>query len=298
VLKRFRKDMPMHLMMLPTVIMLIIFAYIPMVGNIIAFQKYTPTDVFLTSPFVGFANFQKIFTTPGFNRALGNTITISLMKMITGLAVPIGFALLLNEIRVIFVKRTIQTMIYLTNFISWVLMAGIIMNLLSPSTGLVNQILGLFGIKPIFFLGDSGWFKPIVVITNVWKEFGFGTIIYLAALAGVDVALYEAATIDGAGYWKQMRHVTLPGISSTIILVATLSLGGILNAGFDQIFNLMSPLTMASGDILDTLVYRIGIQNAQFSLATAVGIFKSAISCILLIVSYSIAYRTTGYKII
>jgi putative aldouronate transport system permease protein len=286
------------MMMLPTVVMLVIFAYIPMVGVILAFQKYVPTDKFLTSAFVGLANFEKIFTTPGFNRALSNTVIISLMKMAAGLAVPVMFALLLNELRSLFIKRTVQTMIYLTHFVSWVLMAGIIMNLLSPTTGLVNQIIGLFGIKPIFFLGDSAWFKPILVITDIWKEFGFGTIIYLAALSGVDVTLYEAASIDGAGHWKQMRHITIPGISSTIILVATLSIGGILNAGFDQIFNLMSTLTMASGDILDTLVYRIGIQSAQFSLATAIGMFKSVISCTLLIVCYRIAYRTTGYRII
>lgn len=298
ITKNFRMQLPFHLMLFPTVVMLIIFAYIPMVGVVIAFQNYMPTDKYLFSQFVGFENFKTLFTTPGFERSLRNTITIAVMKIVTGIAVPVAFALLLNELKNMFVKRAVQTVIYLPYFISWVLMAGIIMNLLNPDTGIVNYILGYFGIKPLFFLGSNVWFQPVIIITNIWKEFGWGTIIYLAALSGVDVALYEVASIDGAGHWKRLIHITLPAISSVIILVATLSLGGILNAGFDQIFNLMSTITMESGDILDTLVYRLGIQSAQFSLATAVGLFKSVISCILMITAYKLAYRYTGYKLI
>jgi len=297
-MKQFKRDIPLHMMMMPTVIMLFIFAYIPMIGSIMAFQKYSPTDVYLFSPWVGLDNFKLLFTTPGFPRALRNTISISLMKMVAHLVVPIGFSLLLNEMKNMFVKRMVQTIVYLPHFISWVLMAGIIMNLLSPSTGMVNLILKAIGVEPIFFMGSNAWFQPLLIITDVWTGFGFSTIVYLAALSGCDPTLYEAASIDGAGHWKQMIHVTIPTITPTILLLGTLSLGGILNAGFDQVMNLMSTITMESGDILDTLVYRIGMQSAQFSLATAVGLFKSSISFVLMIVTYQIAYKTTGYRII
>ena len=194
-------------------------------------------------------------------------------------------------------KRSIQTIIYLPYFISWVLMAGIIIDILSPSGGIVNEFLNLLGIKSIFFLGNDSWFPSVIITTNIWKEFGWGTIIYMAALAGIDPTYYEAAIMDGAGRWKQTIHITIPYIVPTIILLTVLSLGSILNAGFDQIYNLMSPITMKSGDIIDTLVYRLGFKNAQFSLATAAGLFKSAISCTLIITSYKVAYRTTGYKV-
>jgi putative aldouronate transport system permease protein len=187
--------------------------------------------------------------------------------------------------------------VYLPYFISWVLIGGIIVDILSPGYGVVNQFLGLFGIEPIFFLGDNRWFPAVLVITNVWKEFGWGTIIYMAALTGVDPTLYEAAVVDGAGRWKQTLHITLPGIFTTVILMTTLSLGNILNAGFDQIFNLYSPIVYESGDIIDTLVYRLGIQGAQFSVATAAGLFKSTISCALIITSYKLAHKCAGYRI-
>lgn len=295
--KTLKKDLSLHIMLLPSVVILLIFSYLPMTGIVIAFQHYQPYFGILKSKFYGLGNFKNLFTTPGFGQALFNTVFIALMKIIAGIVVPVSFALLLNEVRVASFKKTVQTIVYLPYFVSWVLMAGIIIDILSPTSGIVNQFLKLVGIKPILFLGENAWFPYVLVLTNIWKEFGWGTIIYMAALAGIDPTLYEAAIIDGAGRWKQAMHITLPGIVSTIILLSTLSLGNILNAGFDQIYNLMSPITMQSGDIIDTMVYRLGIQNAQFSLATAAGLFKSVISCVFIIASYRLAYRFSGYKI-
>jgi putative aldouronate transport system permease protein len=298
VIKNLKKEFPLHLMMLIPVALIFVYIYIPIFGIIIAFQDYKPYLGVLKSKFVGFDNFIRLFTVPGFVQALINTVTIALAKIVTGLVVPVVFSLLLNEVRISLVKRTVQTIIYLPFFVSWVLMAGIIMEFFSPTGGVVNNVLGIFGIEPIFFLGSNKWFQPTLIITNIWKEFGWGTVIYMAALAGVDLSLYEAAVIDGAGRWKQTIHVTLPSISTTIVLLSVLSLGNILNAGFDQVFNLMSNITMKSGDIIDTLIYRTGLKYAQFGLATAAGLFKSAISFSLMIISYRLAYKWTGYKVL
>ena len=184
---------------------------------------------------------------------------------------PVTVALLLNEVVHSSFKRTVQTIIYLPYFLSWVILSGILITILSPSEGIVNQFLGYLGIGPVFFLGDEKIFPFTIVITDVWKNFGFGTIVYLSALTSIDPNLYEAAVIDGAGRWQQTWHITLPGISTTIILLTVLSTGNILNAGFEQIFNLYSPMVYSTGDIIDTLVYRMGIDNYQYGPATAVG---------------------------
>jgi putative aldouronate transport system permease protein len=194
-------------------------------------------------------------------------------------------------------KRGIQTAIYLPHFLSWVILGGVFIDILSPSGGLVNNILQLFRLKPIFFLGDNKWFPFTMVTTETWKEFGYGTIIYLAAITGIDPSLYEAARMDGANRWKQMLHVTLPGMKMVIVLLMVLSLGNLLNAGFDQIFNMYSPPVYQSGDIIDTFVYRIGILDAQFGVATAVGLFKSLVSLTFISVSYYFAYRFADYRI-
>lgn len=291
------KYLSFHLMLLIPTALLVVYCYVPMAGIIIAFQNYKPALGFTGSKFTGLENFRVLFTNPGFMQALKNTVVIAFWKIITGLIVPVTFSLLLNEIRRSSVKRTAQTIIYMPYFISWVLMAGIIVDILSPENGIVNRLLGLFGMEPVFFLGDNNWFKPVLVVTNVWKEFGWGTIIYMAALTGIDLNLYEAAAIDGAGRWKQTLHVTLPGIAPTIVLLTTLSLGNVLNAGFDQVYNLMSPITLESGDIIDTLIYRLGIKNAQFGIATAAGLFKSMISAFFIVTSYKLAYKFTGYRV-
>lgn len=296
-MKRFKKEWPFHLLLLPSVIMVIIFCYIPMLGISIGFLDYSPAKGFGRAEFVGLKYFKELFANPNFILALKNTLIIAGLKIITGLLVPLVLALMLNEVRVSGFKRTVQTIIYLPYFISWILMAGIIIDIFSPSGGIVNQFLGMFGIDPVYFLGSNQWSRFTIILTNVWKEAGWGTIIFMAALTGIDLNLYEAAVMDGAGRWKQTWHVTLPGIVPTIILVGTLSLANVLNAGFDQIYNLISPVTMESLDIIDTLVYRLGIDNGQFSMATAAGLFKSVVSCIFIILSYKLADRFAGYKI-
>jgi putative aldouronate transport system permease protein len=284
-------------MLIPPVRIVLVYCYLPMLGLVMAFQKFVPSLGFAGSAWVGLENFRYLFSTSGFSRALNNTLFIALMKIAVGMIVPVIFTLLLNEINRNNIKKAIQTLVYLPYFISWVLMAGIIIDLLSPGHGIINHLLGKLGIDSIFFLADNRWFPFIIVITNTWKEFGWGTIIFLAALTGVDPTLYEAAMVDGAGRFRQTIHITLPGIMTTFVLVATLSLGNILNAGFDQIFNLLSPITYESGDIIDTLVYRIAFDNAQFSVATAAGLFKSLVSMVMISLSYYLAKRFAGYRI-
>jgi len=284
-------------MLLPCVIILIIYAYGPMVGIIIAFQKYNPTKGIFGSPFVGLKNFEYMLNMPDTFQVLWNTIYIAFMKIVTGLVVPILYALLLNEVRNSVFKRSVQTIIYMPHFLSWVILSGIIIDLLSPSEGIVNMALKALGFKPIFFLGDERVFPYILVITNIWKEFGFGTIIYLAAITSIDPTLYEAAIVDGANRWKQTIHVTLPGMAPIIVLMATLSMGNVLNAGFEQVFNLYSPIVYKTGDIIDTYVYRIGLIDAQYGVATAVGLFKSVVSFIFIVISYRLAYKFANYRV-
>ncbi|MNO17234.1 putative multiple-sugar transport system permease YteP [compost metagenome] len=298
VLKRmWKREWPLHLMLVPGIVLVIIFSYIPMAGIMMAFQKYVPNKGLFGSPFIGLKNFQLLMDYPDIGRIFFNTVYIAVMKIVAGMIVPVTIAILLNELRKEWVKRTFQTLVYLPHFLSWVLLSGILIDVLSPSSGILNQVLGLFGIDPVFFLGDNKWFPYVMVISDVWKEFGFGTIVYLAALTGINPSLYEAAEIDGAGRFKQTLHVTLPGMLPIIVLMFTLSIGNVLNAGFDQIFNLYSPPVYESADIIDTFVYRMGIEQAQFGFATAVGLLKSVISFIFVSMSYILAYRVANYRI-
>lgn len=291
------KNLPLHLMLLPGVILTLVFSYIPIMGIIIAFQKFVPSKGIFHSKWIGLDNFRYMLDMPNFTSVLWNTIFIAILKIIAGLVIPIIFALLLNEVAGAFFKRTIQTTIYFPYFLSWVILGGILIDILSPSSGIVNQFLGWFGIKPIFFLGDDQWFPWTLVLKDTWKGFGYGTIVYLAALTGIDQSLYEAATVDGANRWKQMLHVTLPGMLPIITLMTVLSLGNVLNAGFEQVFNLYSPMVYSTGDIIDTFVYRLGLVEAQYGVATAVGLFKSVISLILIVISNKLANKYAGYRI-
>ncbi|SFT13021.1 sugar ABC transporter permease [Paenibacillus sp. BC26] len=294
---KMRRQLPLHLMVAPSFLLVLVFSYGPIAGLVIAFQKFSVVKSFAHSPFVGWDNFDYMFKLPDIWQVIRNTVFIAVMKIAAGLVVPIVVSLLLNEVRKHVFKRSIQTLIYLPHFLSWIILGGVLIDILSPTSGIVNQFLGVFGIEPIFFLGHVKWFPAVVVISDVWKEFGFSTIVYLAALAGINPALYEAAVIDGANRWKQMLNITLPGMAPVIVLLATLSLGNVLNAGFDQIFNLYSPIVYESGDIIDTLVYRLGLEQAQYSLATAVGLMKSGVSIVLISVSYYLAYRLANYRI-
>ncbi|MDR1445186.1 MAG: ABC transporter permease subunit [Treponema sp.] len=291
------RELPLHLMLIPSIVLVFIYSYLPMAGIGIAFQRFVPTNGLFGSPFVGLQNFRTLFLLPDTWQVIGNTIFISFFKMIGGIIVPVVFALLLNEIHSKPARRIFQTMVYLPNFLSWIILSGIFIDILSPTRGIVNQGLSGLGIEPIFFLGNPQWFPFTMIITDIWKGFGFGSVIYLAALTSIDPSLYESAVIDGANRWKQTWHITLPGITSTIILMTVLSMANILNGGFDQIFNMYNPAVYSTGDILDTMIYRMGIQNAQFAVSTAAGLFKSGISFVFIVVSYYLADKLAGYRI-
>jgi putative aldouronate transport system permease protein len=298
VKRKWRQELPLHVMILPGLAFIIAFSYIPMTGIVIAFQKFIPArGLFGDQKWIGLDNFRYVMNLPGFYQVLWNTLYISSLKLLFGLVVPIVFAILLNELRGKFLKRSIQTAIYLPHFLSWVILGGILVDMLSPSGGIVNSVLQAFGLEPIFFLGDNRWFPSTLIVSDVWKNFGYGTIVYLAAIMGIDPAQYEAATIDGANRWHKAWHITIPGMRMVIVLLSVLSLGQLLNAGFDQVFNLYSLPVYKSGDILDTFVYRIGLLDAQFGVATAVGLFKSIVSLLLISVSYFCAYRFAKYRI-
>ena len=292
---KLRNQAQYHLMLLPGVIITLIFCYIPLYGLIIAFEDYNPGLGF-ASPWVGLDNFKFLFNQPNFVRTIWNTLYIAVFKLLLGIIVPVTFAVLLNEMISNKVKRVYQTLIYIPNFMSWVILAGVMMDLLG-SDGAINVLLGKLGIEAISFLGNAKVFPWTMIISDVWKGFGYGTIVYLAALTGIDPGLYESATLDGATRWQKIRYITVPLLKPTIVLMLVLALGGVLNAGFDQVFNLYSPVVYSTGDIIDTYVYRLGIQQAQYSIGAAVGMFKSLVSCILVCVSYYMADKLAGYKI-
>ena len=267
-----------------------------MFGIVMAFENYDPVQGFFKSQFIGLENFKYLFSMSDSRRVIVNTIIIAVSKLILNVLVPLIFALLLNEIRRLKFKKLVQTVVYLPHFLSWVILASIFLELFSYR-GAFNSVMSVFGVDPKIWFAEEKYFRLLIIFSDVWKEFGYNAVIYLAALTGVSQDLYEAAAIDGCSRLKAVWHITLPGISGTIVVVAVLGLGNVLNAGFDQVFNLYSPLVYSTGDILDTWVYRMGLLNVQFSLATAAGLFKSAISFILIVVSYIIAYKAADYKI-
>ena len=290
-----------HSMMLPGVILLFIFSVVPMVGIYMAFLRYSPFAPFwgLGSTFVGWANFEFIFMRhPAAVQVMINTVIIAILKIIAMLIVPVTFAILLNECLNVKLKRSIQTIVYLPHFLSWVIAGAMFTQILAPM-GMVNAFLLNVGLisEPIGFFTSDTWFRPIVIATDIWKSFGFSAVIYIAAITSIDLNLFEAAEIDGANRWQKIKNITVPCILPTIILMSTLALGGILNAGFDQIFNLYNPMVYATGDIIDTFVFRVGIEQAQYHIATAVGLVKSFVSMILIIISWFLANKFAGYRI-
>ncbi|WP_116187630.1 ABC transporter permease [Paenibacillus taihuensis] len=293
----WRKTWPFHLLLLPAIVLCIIFSYIPMTGIIIAFEDYQPWVGMKNSPWVGFDQFHYLFTYPDGKQIIWNTLLIAFFKLLFNLVIPIVFALLLNEVRKVVFKRVVQTLVYLPHFLSWVILGGILIDILSTEGGIVNRVLESFGVHDIFFLGNGQWFRFTVIVSDVWKEFGFSAIIFLATLVGIDPSLYEAAEIDGATRWQQVMSITVPLMMPIVIVVATLSLGRILDAGFDQILNIYNPLVYSHGDIIDTFAYREGLNNAQFSFGTAVGVFKSVVGLVLIIISYRLAYKWANYRI-
>jgi putative aldouronate transport system permease protein len=296
MIKRLKKEWPFHLLLLPGIILTFIFSYLPIYGIIMAFQNYNPGLGFWGSPWVGLENFKLVFSTPQFVTSIYNTFYISFFKIVIQTLSSVVFALLLNELRATKAKRLFQTIVYIPNFISWVIMAGILINLLA-SDGMVNVILKAIGLRPVQFISNRGVFPWTMILTDVWKTFGFGTVVYLASITSIDPELYEAAVIDGAGRWKQTLYVTLPMLYSIIVLMTVLGLGNVLNAGFDQIYNLYSPAVYPTGDIIDTFVYRLGLQNGKYAIGTAVGLFKSVVSCTLISLSLYTAYKFANYRV-
>ncbi len=289
----FAKDQLFFLgMIIPGIIFILIFSYGPMFGLLMAFQDYVPAKGVLGSEFVGLEHFRYLFSLPDIFLVTQNTIYIAFWKIVFNTIVPILFAILLNEVRTKWLKSSIQTIVYLPHFLSWVILASVVVNLFSLD-GTVNQILQNFGLEPLNFLGSNQLFPRLLIGTDVWKSFGYSSIVYLAAITAIDPGLYEAATMDGASWSKKVWHVTLPGMLPFILLMTILSLPNILNAGFDQIYNLYSPVVYQSGDIIDTYVYRIGLIGRDYSLGTAVGLVKSVIGLILIYTSNKIAEKKT-----
>jgi len=287
---------PLYAMFMPGLVALAIFSYYPMYGVVMAFQDYNPGLGFIKSPWVGLENFRIIFSNPDFYNILRNTLVIATTKIVTLQIAAVALALLLNEVAVMWFKRALQTVLYLPYFLSWIVLGGILLDMLS-SRGVVALTFRALGLESPMFLGSNTWFVPTLTITNIWQSVGWSTIIYLAALTAVDPQLHEAAASDGAKRWQRVRHITLPGIASTVALLACLNLGNVLQAGFDQIFTLYNPAVYATGDILDTYVYRVGLISARYSLGAAIGLFKSVMGFILIVTSYRLAAKFTDYNI-
>lgn len=287
------------LMVLPFVIWLIIFRYIPLWGWIMAFQNYKPGTSIFNQEWVGLKNFIEMFQDPEFYQVMKNTLAMSLMGLIFGFPLPIILALLLNELKNIHFKRTIQTISYLPHFVSWVVIASIISELLSP-TGVINQILQKLHITnaPIMFMAEPSYFWWIVTFSDIWKELGWNTIIYLAAITSISPELYEAATVDGAGRFRKMISVTLPGIMPTVIVLLILSIGNIINIGFERQFLLRTSATREVADVIDLYILTYGIGSGRYSFGTAAGVFKSVISLGLLVCANWLSKKLTGYKMV
>ncbi|MFS0611974.1 ABC transporter permease [Lederbergia ruris] len=281
----------LYVMILPGIIFYIVFKYIPLFGSVIAFQDYQIFKGIWNSPWVGLENFQFLFSYQDFFLVLRNTATIAFYQLVFSFPAPIILALLFNEVRILLVKKTLQSLFYLPHFLSWVVVGGIVFELLSTQ-GIVNVVLGFFDVEPILFMQEEKYFRTIVVLSGIWKEIGWGTIIYLAAIAGINPNLYEAALVDGASRWKQTIHITIPMLFPTILVLFLLNIGNFLELGFDQIFNLLTPMTYSVGDIIETYVYRAGVLQGQYSMTTAIGLFQSVIGFALLWIFNRLARKT------
>lgn len=288
-LKDITRDRYLYLLLVPGIAILFIFRYIPMYGTLIAFKEYNMFKGFGASPWVGWKHFYSLYNNPNFLRIVANTFIISGYRVLFGFPAPLLLALLLNEIKNLKFKRVTQTVTYLPYFISWVIFAGLIRAFLDPTDGVINQLIVWFGAKPINFLVRRDLFRGMLIVTDVYKTIGWGTIIYMAAFSGIDPALYEAAVIDGANRFQKMWYITLPSIRGVIIILFILNIGTILNYGFEQIFLLYNPTVYKVADIIDTYVYRKGIVQTNYSLGAAAGLFKAMIALTLIVSADRIA---------
>ncbi len=292
VLTQYHKHKGLLLLVAPGLAFFLVFNYLPMLGLVLAFKEFRLSAGILGSEWSGLENFSRLFGGADFPNALRNTVVISFLRLLFGFFAPIALALMLNEIRVSWYKRTVQTVTYIPYFLSWVILGGIFLMIFSQS-GPANQIAQLFGVSPIEFLTDDFWFIAVVIATGIWQAAGYGAVIYLAALAGISPDLYEAAVVDGAGRWKQTLHITIPGLVPTIITLFILNLGHVLNAGFDQIYNMYNPMVYDAADIIDTYVLR-RIVLMDFGLATGAGLFKSVVGLLMVVLANSLARRLSG----
>lgn len=279
---RLKRDRHLYLMLLPIIGFYLLFKYAPMFGEIIAFKDYRFAEGIFGSKWVGFKHFQSLFASLDFWRVIRNTLLLNVYSLVFGFPVPIVLALLLNEVRKNWYKRTVQNLLYLPHFISWAVLGGIFIALLSPSTGVVNLVLTrLFGVEPIYFMADSSWWPAAFTLSGIWREAGWGTILYLAAMAAIDPQLYEAASIDGASKLRQIWHVTLPGIRSTIAILLVLRMGHMMDVGLEHTLVLQNDSVLDVADVISTYVYRVGLMNMNYSYTTALGLFQSLVGLIL-----------------
>lgn len=290
-LKKIWKYKLLYLLLIPAFVWVLVFEYLPLYGISIAFVDYNSIQGLTASPWAGFKYFQMLFESEMFINSFRNTLIISLYKMVSGFFCPILLALALNEIHTKWFKKTLQTAVYLPRFVSWVVYGGIITLLLSPETGVINKVIEFFGGDPVYLLADPAYFRTILVVTDAMKEMGWAAIIYIAAIAGLNPEVYEAAIMDGATRFKRIIHITLPGITSTIVVIFILRVGYIMSAGLDQVINLYNPMVFEVGDILDTYIYRVGIEQFSLSLAAAADVIKGAIGLVLVLVVNQIAKR-------
>lgn len=289
--RKIWKYRELYILSIPGLIYLILFRYAPMFGLQIAFKDYNLFKGIMGSDWVGLKHFVTLFSDSQFLKVIRNTLLISFYKLIFGFPIPILLAILLNEVRHLFYKKTVQTITYIPHFISWVVISGIFIDILSPNYGIINTIIKTFGGDLIFFLSDSSWFRSLLVSTNIYKEMGWASIIYLAAITSIDPQLYEAAIVDGANRFRRIWHITLPGIRSTMVILLILRIGRIMSAGMQQVLMLYNPNVYDVGDIIDTFVYRIAFEQLRFSFTTAAGLFKSVIACILLVAANTFAKK-------
>ena len=291
MLSYMRRHKWLYIMLLPGLVYIIMFRYVPMGGLIIAFKDYSPFMGMWDSPWVGLGQFRRFFSTQDFMQLLRNTLGISLLQLVFYFPAPVILSLFLNEIRHDWYKRTVQTFIYIPHFVSWVIVASLTYQLFGTQDGLINMMIKSLGGEAIPILERGKYFWGLIVGQDIWKETGYGTIIYLAALAGVDQEMYEAARVDGAGRWQMMWHITLPAIKSTVIIMLIMRVGSILNTGYEQIFLMRNDLNVAYSEVFDTYIYTRGIVNAQYSFSTAAGLFKSVVGMVMVLGSNWLAKR-------
>ncbi|WP_081823965.1 ABC transporter permease [Paenibacillus sp. UNC451MF] len=281
--KYIKRDKYLYLLLLPILAYYLLFKYAPMFGEIIAFKNYRFADGIWGSKWVGLKHFERLFTSPDFFNVLKNTLLLNVYSIVFAFPVPIVLAILLNEVRIEWYKRTIQNLLYIPHFISWVVLGGIVIALLSPSTGIVNTVIKLLGIEPVYFMASNFWWPIVFILSGIWQSAGWGTILYLAAMAGIDPQLYEAAKIDGASKIRRIWHVTLPGIRSTIAILLILRVGQMMDVGFEHIFILQNKAVYEVSNVISTYVYNVGLVGSQYSYTTALGLFQSVIGLILVV---------------